>query len=739
MSEFKGEYWKSEIDVRDFIQENYTAYIGDDKFLKSSTDKTKKVWNKLTEMFKVEMEKGVYDAETKLPQSLDTYGAGYIDKENEVIFGLQTDKPLKRGIYPKGGFRMVETALKAYGYEIDPLTKEIFTKYRKTHNDGVFSAYDDDIKACRHSHIITGLPDAYGRGRIIGDYRRVALYGVDRLIEEKQKDFKNLGGEECNEDIIRKREEITEQILALKAFKNMCSKYGFDVSKPARNAREAVQWVYFAYLGAVKDQDGAAMSIGRISTFLDIYIEKDIKEGKLTEEEAQELIDQMIIKLRIVRFLRTPEYNELFTGDPTWVTESVGGMGVDGRSLTTKTSFRFLHTLYNLGPAPEPNLTILWSERLPENWKKFCAKVSIDTSAIQYENDDLMRPLYGDDYGIACCVSSMKIGKQMQFFGARANLVKCMLYAINGGKDEITGEQVAPIFEPITSEYLNYDEVIVKFNQMMKWLAKTYCNALKIIHYMHDKYAYEAYEMALHDTDVERFEASGIAGVSIVADSLNAIKNCKVKVKRNEQGLAVDFEREGDYIPFGNNNDESDKFAVDTVKTFMGYMGSHETYRDAIATQSILTITSNVVYGKKTGNTPCGRRAGTPFAPGANPMNGRDTCGAIAALSSVAKLPFAYSRDGISYTFAITPAALGKEKDAQVNNLISLLDGYFTRKGGQHLNVNVFKKELLEDAMKHPEKYPQLTIRVSGYAVNFIKLTKEQQLDVINRTINSCM
>lgn len=739
MSEFKGEYWKSEIDVRDFIQENYTAYIGDDKFLKSSTDKTKKVWNKLTEMFKVEMEKGVYDAETKLPQSLDTYGAGYIDKENEVIFGLQTDKPLKRGIYPKGGFRMVETALKAYGYEIDPLTKEIFTKYRKTHNDGVFSAYDDDIKACRHSHIITGLPDAYGRGRIIGDYRRVALYGVDRLIEEKQKDFKNLGGEECNEDIIRKREEITEQILALKAFKNMCSKYGFDVSKPARNAKEAVQWVYFAYLGAVKDQDGAAMSIGRISTFLDIYIEKDIKEGKLTEEEAQELIDQMIIKLRIVRFLRTPEYNELFTGDPTWVTESVGGMGVDGRSLTTKTSFRFLHTLYNLGPAPEPNLTILWSERLPENWKKFCAKVSIDTSAIQYENDDLMRPLYGDDYGIACCVSSMKIGKQMQFFGARANLVKCMLYAINGGKDEITGEQVAPIFEPITSEYLNYDEVIVKFNQMMKWLAKTYCNALKIIHYMHDKYAYEAYEMALHDTDVERFEASGIAGVSIVADSLNAIKNCKVKVKRNEQGLAVDFEREGDYIPFGNNNDESDKFAVDTVKTFMGYMGSHETYRDAIATQSILTITSNVVYGKKTGNTPCGRRAGTPFAPGANPMNGRDTCGAIAALSSVAKLPFAYSRDGISYTFAITPAALGKEKDAQVNNLISLLDGYFTRKGGQHLNVNVFKKELLEDAMKHPEKYPQLTIRVSGYAVNFIKLTKEQQLDVINRTINSCM
>jgi len=739
MTEFKGEYWKSEIDVRDFIQENYTPYTGDDKFLKPSTERTKKIWNKLTEMFKVEREKGVYDAETKLPQSLETYGAGYIDKDSEIIVGLQTDKPLKRGIYPKGGLRMVETALKSYGYEIDPFTKEVFTKYRKTHNEGVFSAYDEDIKACRHAHIITGLPDAYGRGRIIGDYRRVALYGVDRLIEEKQKDFKNLGGEECSEDIIRKREEVTEQISALKSFKNMCTKYGFNVSKPAQNAKEAVQWVYFGYLGAVKDQDGAAMSLGRVSTFLDIYIEKDIKEGKLTEEEAQELVDQMVIKLRIVRFLRTPEYNELFTGDPTWVTETLGGMGVDGRTLVTKTSFRFLNTLYNLGPAPEPNLTVFWSERLPENWKKFAAKVSIDTSAIQYENDDLMRPIYGDDYGIACCVSSMKIGKQMQFFGARANLVKCLLYAINGGKDEMTGEQVAPIFEPISSEYLNYDEVMIKFNQMMKWLAKTYCNALKIIHYMHDKYSYEAYEMALHDTEVERFEASGIAGVSIVADSLNAIKNCKVKIKRNEQGLAVDFEREGEYIPYGNNDDEADQFAVDIVKTFMGYMASHKTYRNAIATQSLLTITSNVVYGKRTGATPCGRPAKTPFAPGANPMNSRDTKGAIAALSSVAKLPFAYSRDGISYTFAITPAALGKEKDTQINNLVSLLNGYFTPKGGQHLNVNVFKRELLEDAMRHPEKYPQLTIRVSGYAVNFVKLTKEQQLDVISRTINSIM
>ncbi len=736
---FKGNHWKEEIDVRDFIQENYTPYTGDDSFLKSSTEKTQKIWNQLTEMFKVENEKGVYDAETKLPQSLDTYGAGYIDKENEVIVGLQTDKPLKRGIYPKGGLRMVETALKSYGYEIDPLTKEIFSKYRKTHNDGVFSAYDKDIRACRHAHIITGLPDAYGRGRIIGDYRRIALYGVDRLMEEKKKDFDALTGVNYDEKIIRKKEEINDQYNALKKFKKMCESYGFDVSQPAQNAKEAVQWVYFGYLGAIKDQDGAAMSLGRISTFLDIYIEKDIAEGKLTEEEAQELIDQMIIKLRIVRFLRTPEYNALFTGDPVWVTETIGGMGVDGRPLVTKTSFRFLNTLYNLGPAPEPNLTIFWSSNLPENWKKFCAKVSIDTSSIQYENDDLMRPLYGDDYGIACCVSPMKIGKQMQFFGARANLVKCLLYAINGGKDEKTGEQVSPLFEPITSEYLDYDEVMAKFNQMMSWLAKTYCNALKIIHYMHDKYNYEAYEMALHDTEVERFEASGIAGISIVADSLNAIKNTKVKVIRNEQGLAVDFEREGEYVPFGNDNDEADELASNIVKVFMEYVKSHETYRDSLATQSLLTITSNVVYGKSTGSTPCGRKGGTPFAPGANPMNGRDKNGAVAALNSVAKLPFSHSRDGISYTFAITPAALGKSKEIQIDNLTTLLDGYFTPQGGQHLNVNVFVKELLEDAMNHPEKYPQLTIRVSGYAVNFIKLTKEQQLDVISRTINSSM
>ena len=590
--------------------------------------------------------------------------------------------------------------------------------------------------ACRRSAIITGLPDAYGRGRIIGDYRRVALYGTACLIEDKKKFQKRLDIQELNDEIIRNREEVTEQIRALQDFEKMCAAYGFDVTRPAKDAREAVQFVYLAYLAAVKDQDGAAMSIGRTSTFLDIYIEKDIREGKLTEEEAQELVDQMIIKLRIVRFLRTPEYNDLFSGDPVWVTESLGGMGVDGRTLVTKTCFRYLHTLYNLGPAPEPNLTVLWADKLPENWKKFCARVSIDTSAIQYENDDLMRVDYGDDYGIACCVSPMKIGKQMQFFGARANLAKCLLYAINGGRDERTGVQVAPKFEPITSEYLDYDEVMEKYEQMMRWLAKVYVNALKIIHYMHDKYDYEAYEMALHDGDVQRIRATGIAGLSIVADSLAAIRDCKVKVVRDERGLAVDFEREGEYVPYGNNDDRTDAIAVEITEKFMDYLRQHETYRNAVATQSILTITSNVVYGKKTGTTPDGRQGGTPFAPGANPMNGRDVKGAVAALASVAKLPFHHAHDGISYTFAISPATLGKERDIQVNNLVGLLDGYFTPDGGQHLNVNVFDKELLMDAMEHPEKYPQLTIRVSGYAVNFVKLTREQQLDVISRTIN---
>lgn len=733
---FKGELWKKEINVRDFIQNNYTPYTGDDSFLKPSSEKTRKVWNKLTEMFKVEREKGVYDTETKLPQSITTYGPGYIDKDNEVVVGLQTDAPLKRGIFPKGGIRMVENSLEAYGYHLDPMTKEIFTKYRKTHNEGVFSAYTEEMLAARRSAIITGLPDAYGRGRIIGDYRRVALYGTARLIEDKKQFQKRLDIQEQNDEIIRNREEVTEQIHALQDFEKMCAAYGFDVTRPAKDAREAVQFVYLAYLAAVKDQDGAAMSIGRTSTFLDIYIEKDIREGKLTEEEAQELVDQMIIKLRIVRFLRTPEYNDLFSGDPVWVTESLGGMGIDGRTLVTKTCFRYLHTLYNLGPAPEPNLTVLWADKLPENWKKFCAKVSIDTSAIQYENDDLMRVDYGDDYGIACCVSPMKIGKQMQFFGARANLAKCLLYAINGGRDERTGVQVAPKFEPITSEYLDYNEVMEKYEQMMRWLAKVYVNALKIIHYMHDKYDYEAYEMALHDGDVQRIRATGIAGLSIVADSLAAIRDCKVKVIRDERGLAVDFEREGEYVPYGNNDDRTDAIAVEITEKFMNYLRQHETYRNAVATQSILTITSNVVYGKKTGTTPDGRQGGTPFAPGANPMNGRDVKGAVAALASVAKLPFHHAHDGISYTFAISPATLGKERDIQVSNLVGLLDGYFTPDGGQHLNVNVFDKELLVDAMEHPEKYPQLTIRVSGYAVNFVKLTREQQLDVISRTIN---
>ena len=687
-------------------------------------------------MIKVEREKGVYDTETKLPQSITTYGPGYIDKDNEVVVGLQTDAPLKRGIFPKGGIRMVENSLEAYGYHLDPMTKEIFTKYRKTHNEGVFSAYTEEMLAARRSAIITGLPDAYGRGRIIGDYRRVALYGTARLIEDKKQFQKRLDIQELNDEIIRNREEVTEQIHALQDFEKMCAAYGFDVTRPAKDAREAVQFVYLAYLAAVKDQDGAAMSIGRTSTFLDIYIEKDIREGKLTEEEAQELVDQMIIKLRIVRFLRTPEYNDLFSGDPVWVTESLGGMGIDGRTLVTKTCFRYLHTLYNLGPAPEPNLTVLWADKLPENWKKFCAKVSIDTSAIQYENDDLMRVDYGDDYGIACCVSPMKIGKQMQFFGARANLAKCLLYAINGGRDERTGVQVAPKFEPITSEYLDYNEVMEIYEQMMRWLAKVYVNALKIIHYMHDKYDYEAYEMALHDGDVQRIRATGIAGLSIVADSLAAIRDCKVKVIRDERGLAVDFEREGEYVPYGNNDDRTDAIAVEITEKFMNYLRQHETYRNAVATQSILTITSNVVYGKKTGTTPDGRQGGTPFAPGANPMNGRDVKGAVAALASVAKLPFHHAHDGISYTFAISPATLGKERDIQVSNLVGLLDGYFTPDGGQHLNVNVFDKELLVDAMEHPEKYPQLTIRVSGYAVNFVKLTREQQLDVISRTIN---
>ncbi|MEL3907190.1 MAG: formate C-acetyltransferase [Treponema sp.] len=738
-SSFRGETWRMEVNVRDFIQNNYTPYTGDDSFLVPSTERTARIWKKLTEMFKDETRKGVYDAETVKPQGIDTYGPGYISKEDEVIVGLQTDAPLKRGIYPKGGWRMVEKALEAYGYTLDPVTKEIFTKYRKTHNDGVFAAYTDEMRAVRKSGVITGLPDAYGRGRIIGDYRRVPLYGVDALIKERTAALQQADIGELTEDAIRLREEISEQIAALQAFVRMCEGYGFDIRRPAHNAREAVQWLYFAFLAATKDQDGAAMSLGRTSTFLDIFIEKDIAEGTLTESEAQELIDQFIIKLRIIRFLRTPEYNELFSGDPTWVTEALGGMGVDGRPLVTKTSFRYLHTLYNLGPAPEPNMTVLWSNSAPENWNKFCTKVSIETSSIQYENDDLMRPQFGDDYGIACCVSPMKIGKQMQLFGARANLPKCLLYAINGGRDEKSGVQVAPAFKPITAEYLDYGEVMERFDQMMKWLAGVYMNTLKVIHYMHDKYSYEAFELALHDPHVERIQATGIAGLAIVADSLAAIRDTKVKVIRDERGLAIGFEHEGSYIPYGNDNDETDQLAVMVAKKFMNYLRRHQTYRNAKATQSVLTITSNVVYGKKTGATPCGRKAYEPFSPGANPMNGRDTNGAIASLASVAKLPFDDIGDGISYTFAITPNALGKDGSGRVNNLTSLLKGYFTPDGGQHLNVNVFDRALLEDAMENPEKYPQLTIRVSGYAVNFVKLTREQQLDVLSRTINQSL
>ena len=636
---------------------------------------------------------------------------------------------------PFGGIRIVEKSCEAYGRKVDEEVEEIFHKYRKTHNDGVFDVYTPDIRAARSSHLITGLPDGYGRGRIIGDYRRVALYGVDILIDEKKQELNVLDVDELTEEIIREREEISEQIKALNALKTMASKYGFDISQPAKNSIEAVQWLYFGYLGAIKDQNGAAMSIGRTSTFLDIYFERDLKNGTITEEEAQEIMDHFVMKLRLVRFLRTPEYNELFSGDPVWVTESIGGMGIDGRTLVTKNSFRILHTLENLGPAPEPNLTVLWSTRLPEGFKKFTTDLSIKTSSIQYENDDLMRITLGDDYGIACCVSPMKIGKQMQFFGARANLAKTLLYAINGGKDEKTGKQVTPKFEPITSEYLDYNEVMDKFNQMMDYVAKIYIKALNAIHYMHDKYSYEAIEMALHDREIYRTMACGIAGLSVVADSLSAIKYAKVKVIRDETGLAVDYEIEGDFPKFGNDDDKVDQIAVDIVKNFMDKLRKHQTYRNSTHTLSILTITSNVVYGKATGNTPDGRRAGAPFGPGANPLHGRDTNGALAVMNSIAKLPFDSAQDGISYTFSITPGTLGKTEEERVNNLVNMLDGYFTQTG-HHINVNVFDRSLLEDAMEHPEKYPQLTIRVSGYAVNFVKLTREQQLDVINRTIH---
>ncbi len=733
---FKTNKWQSEINVRDFIHNNYTPYEGDDSFLAPATERTKQMWEEVADLMKQERDAGgVLDADSAVVSSITSHGAGYINKEKEIIVGLQTDKPLKRALMPYGGYRMVEGSCKAYDLPLDPKITEIFTTYRKTHNDGVFDAYTPDIRACRKSGIITGLPDAYGRGRIIGDYRRIALYGIDRLIEDKLEQKASTDHCDMTADIIREREEISEQIRALQDMKTMAAAYGVDIARPAENAKEAIQATYFGYLSAIKDQNGAAMSIGRISSFLDIYIERDIKNGVITESEAQEMMDDLVIKLRMVRFLRTPEYNELFSGDPVWVTESIGGMGIDGRTLVTKNSYRILHTLYNLGPAPEPNLTVLWSTALPENFKKFCAKVSIDTSSIQYENDDLMRGFFGDDYGIACCVSPMRIGKQMQFFGARANLAKTLLYAINGGKDEKSGAQVGPEFAPITSEYLDYEELSRKFDAMMNWLAETYVNALNIIHYMHDKYSYEKSMLALHDKEVIRTLGCGIAGFSIAVDSLSAAKHAKVKIIRDERGIATNFEIEGDYPKYGNNDERVDSIARNLVKQFMDKIRQFPTYRNAIPTQSVLTITSNVVYGKKTGATPDGRPAGVPFAPGANPLHGRDTNGALASLCSVSKLPFQHAQDGISNTFSIIPNSLGKTKDIQVSNLTSMIDGYCTNEG-QHLNVNVLNRETLQDAMEHPEQYPQLTIRVSGYAVNFIKLTREQQLDVISRTFH---
>ena len=736
---FKGKKWQEEIDVRDFIQQNYTLYEGDDSFLAGPTQATKDLWAQVMDLNKQEREAGgVLDTDSSIVSTITSHGPGYLDKDKEKVVGFQTDKPFKRGLQPFGGIRMSEKSAEAYGFHVDPEVSHIFTEYRKTHNQGVFDVYTPEMRAARKSGIITGLPDAYGRGRIIGDYRRVALYGVDRLMEEKLKDYNNIGCDVMTNDILQLREELSEQYRSLKDLKKLGEIYGFDISKPATTAKEAFQWLYLAYLAAIKEQNGAAMSLGRTSTFLDIYVERDLRNGTLTEEEAQELVDHFIMKLRLVKFMRTPEYNELFSGDPTWVTESIAGVGLDGRPLVTKNSFRYLHTLSNLGPAPEPNLTVLWSPQLTDGFKTFAAKMSIESSAIQYENDEVMRPQYGDDYAIACCVSAMRVGKQMQFFGARANLAKCLLYAINGGIDEKSKAQVGPKFQPVTSEYLDFEEVMEKYDDMMEWLAGLYVNALNCIHYMHDKYSYERIQMAVQDTYIHRTMATGIAGFSVAADSLSAIKYGKVKTVRDENGVVVDFEVEGDFPKYGNNDDRVDTLAVDLLKRFMTKVKKHPTYRNAQHTTSILTITSNVVYGKKTGNTPDGRRAGQPFAPGANPMHGRDTHGALASLSSVAKVPYSYALDGISNTFSIIPRALGKEEDVQQENLSNMLDGY-SKKGGHHLNINVFNRDTLVDAMEHPVNYPQLTIRVSGYAVNFIKLTREQQLDVINRTMHSQM
>ncbi len=735
---FKTGRWTRHVDVREFIQLNFTGYQGDDSFLAGPTEATTKLWDQVMVLSKEERERGgIWDMDTKVPSTILSHDAGYLDESLEQIVGVQTDKPFKRSMQPFGGIRMAKAACEAYGYELDKETEHIFTEYRKTHNQGVFDAYSKEMLACRKAGIITGLPDAYGRGRIIGDYRRVALYGVDFLMAEKQKDFNDLSST-MTEDVIRLREEVSEQYRSLNELKQLGERYGFDLSRPAENFKEAVQWLYLAYLAAIKEQNGAAMSLGRTSTFLDIYAERDLQAGTITETEVQEIIDHFIMKLRLVKFARTPDYNALFSGDPTWVTESIGGVGIDGRPMVTKNSFRFLHSLDNLGPAPEPNLTVLWSTRLPENFKRYCTKMSIKTSSIQYENDDLMRESYGDDYGIACCVSAMRIGKQMQFFGARANLAKTLLYAINGGKDEKSGAQVAPNFAPIQSEILDYDEVYQQFDEMMEWLAGVYINSLNVIHYMHDKYSYERIEMALHDTDVHRTMATGIAGLSVAADSLSAIKYGQVRTIRDENGLVVDFETTGDYPKYGNNDPRVDDIAVQLVESLMKKLRKHQTYRNSEHTMSVLTITSNVVYGKKTGNTPDGRKAGEPFAPGANPMHGRDDHGALASLSSVAKLPYDCCKDGISNTFSIVPKSLGKEEATQEQNLVSILDGYALQHG-HHLNINVFNRETLLDAMEHPEEYPQLTVRVSGYAVNFIKLTREQQLDVISRTFHESM
>ncbi|MBR5273186.1 MAG: formate C-acetyltransferase [Clostridia bacterium] len=734
---FVNGIWNEKVDVKDFIVKNYTPYDGDESFLVAPTEKTVALWDKVKELMAEERRRGgVYDIDNKTISMVNSHEAGYLDKENEVIVGFQTDAPLKRAIFPFGGMRTVVQSLDAYDKKVDPSVDEIF-KYRKTHNDGVFDAYTDEIKLARHVGIITGLPDAYGRGRIIGDYRRVALYGVDFLIEQKKNSFKNMKIDVMDENTIRLREELSDQIRALQDLKDMAAKYGFDISRPAQDTKEAFQWLYFGYLGAIKDQNGAAMSLGRVSTFLDIYATRDLESGKYTEAEIQEIVDHFVMKLRMVRFLRSPSYDALFSGDPTWTTEVLAGVGTDGRHMVTKMSFRFLHTLTNLGPAPEPNLTVLWSKDLPPNFKKYCAQMSINTSSIQYENDDIMRPKFGDDYAIACCVSAMPVGKQMQFFGARANLAKALLYAVNGGRDEKYNVQVAPPFASATeNEYLDYDEVMFKFERVCEWLAKLYINTLNIIHYMHDKYCYERLEMALHDDEVIRTCACGIAGLSVVADSLSAIKYAKVKPIKDENGLAIDFEIEGEYPCFGNNDERVDNIAKDIVEMFMSKLKQIKTYRNSIQTMSILTITSNVVYGKKTGSTPDGRKAGEPFAPGANPMHGRDKTGCIASMMSVAKLPYDCSEDGISYTFSIVPPALGKSEDERSANLVGLLDGYFAEKG-HHINVNVIVREVLEDAMLHPELYPQLTIRVSGYAVNFVKLTREQQLDVLNRTFHT--